>query len=117
MADELPDTRSGVCQRCGGLRWVPVGEGWVREMAAKQPNRVGYEAALRNTVYPCKGCSPGTFYRWANGCLDADHDPFTCDRCQNDADNAELRRTRRRGRRARLAPAGHRVGPGDEVDE
>ena len=80
------------CPRCHGLRWVYVTPAYADRF--EQPARPGHRAALLNTMYPCKDCNAGAFYRWSSGCLEADHDAFNCDRCQ--ADHERPRRGNRR---------------------
>ena len=56
-----------------------------------QVDRYGEAVALidarrrmaRNTVYPCKTCQPGLFFRWVGGHLDAKHDRSECDECSD----------------------------------
>lgn len=50
-------------------------------------------AALAGSVYPCKDCLPATFYRWAGGHFDLNHDTAGCPECQ------EIIGHRRGGRR------------------
>jgi len=91
--DPLSREPDGICTRCGGLGWVHVSPAYADRL--EQPARPGHRAALLNTVYPCKDCHPTSFYAWASGCLDPDHDRFNCDRCQAQAERP------RRGNRTR----------------
>lgn len=38
-------------------------------------------AGLLNSVYPCRPCRPGPFYRWSGGHFADDHDVASCADC------------------------------------
>lgn len=110
--DPLAEGDSRTCPRCADLRFVFVTASYADRQ--EQPNRVGHRAALLNTVYPCKDCNPAGFFAWANGCMDADHDRFNCDRCQAASERPRRGNRRRSPGRPPLQPAEagyHAEGP------
>lgn len=84
------------CEPCQGTGWRKVQPKYAEHQAnlrhpapedgsdrtdvAQRQWRSAYLTAL-NTVYPCKDCNTETFWRWANGHLDSQHDRSNCAEC------------------------------------
>jgi hypothetical protein len=60
--------------------WREVTDEYARHLAPDDPIK---QAALRNTVYPCKQCKPKQFFRWVEGHYAAGHEPEACDGCRD----------------------------------
>lgn len=100
LADPAPPpARPGDCGRCEH-GWKIVGAAYIRRhYEAWGLTEEQIERFRPGTVYPCRECRPGLFYRWVGGHLDPEHNRADCDECSGRQDS-----TSRRGRR-RPAPS------------
>lgn len=60
--------------------WREVTDAYADHLA---PNDPAKQAALLNSVYPCKDCQPKAFFRWVQGHYMPDHEPDQCDACRD----------------------------------
>lgn len=83
--EDDPPVPSGGCGECErGWRTVKPAFAHHEAIKAGEEGTSAYAqrfASAVNTVYPCRICRPGAFFRWANGHLDPEHERTDCVDC------------------------------------